>query len=184
MKNTENAYGWPAKTFHWVIGLGMIGMVVFGLWMHEQPAPGKFAYYGIHKSTGMLILFLGILRLRWKLKNTTPKTLGHHNAQKHAARIVHILLYVMIIGIPLSGYVMSMAGGYPVSFYGLFNFPNLIGKNKEIGSIAHTIHGFVPIFVLGGLLALHIAGALYHHFVLKDETLKRMLPGKLIKNKK
>ena len=176
LENTKHSYGLVSKIFHWVMGIGMIGMIIFGLWMHEQPAPGKYAYYGIHKATGMLILFLATLRIIWNIRGMKPESLSPQRWQKCLATLGHTLLYGMMILIPVTGYIMSTAGGYKVGFYGLFTFPALIEKNKDLGGLAHSLHGILGLYVLGALIIVHIGAAIYHHKILNDKTLTRMLP--------
>lgn len=174
--NTQTDYGWPAKTLHWLIGLLIIGMLALGLTMGDFEGDTRFALYGIHKSIGAIILGLVVLRLLWRWTNYNPllpedfSPLG-----RLAARGGHFLLYVCMLAMPLSGWVLSNAAGYPVSVFGWFNLPAIVGKNHDLHELAEEVHEWVAY----GLIALiigHIAAALYHHFIRKDLVLRRMLP--------
>jgi cytochrome b561 len=178
IKNTSDSYGLIAKTFHWIIAPMIIGMLAVGFIMTAmEPAPTKFFIYGLHKSTGIVILGLVFLRLLWRIYNPSPKlprelTSWHRRMGKLSPIVLYSLLFLM----PISGYILSEAGGYPISIYGLFTVPNFVEKNAEISKLASTIHEY-GAFVFIGILILHLSAALYHHFVLKNSVLQRMLPS-------
>jgi cytochrome b561 len=177
MKNTATSYGWPAKAFHWLIGLTIIGLLGVGLWMEDLEPPFKYEIYGLHKATGIVVLALAALRLAWKGIN--PSVLlpeGLSRAKQLLAKVTHILLYVGMFAMPISGWAMSNAAGHSVSIYGLFTIPALVEKNKMIAGIAHEAHELIG-YGLMALIGLHVLAAIYHHVILKDNVLKRMLPG-------
>lgn len=178
LKNTAESYGAVAKGFHWVIAVLIIGLLAVGLYMSDLPPdPFKFQLYGMHKAFGITVLGLAVLRLLWRFSAVVPASLPHHAQwEKFLARAAHYALYALMIAIPLSGWAMSSAGGHPVSFFGLFEIPPLVGKNPELGHDLAELHETLA-WTLMGVLALHIAGAIKHHFVDKDETLRRMLPS-------
>lgn len=180
-KNTSTNYGPISKFFHWSMALIMIGLVLVGFYMSDLSySPFKMDLYYFHKSFGLLILWMVGLRLIWKHLTTTPEKIKTHAKwEKLLAAFAHILLYVSMIGMPLSGWVMSSAGGHPVSFFGI-DMPTLIDKNKEIGGIAHNVHEYLG-YVLTAAIALHAIGALKHHFMDKDETLVRMMANPMRK---
>ena len=172
--NTEEEYGLIAKTFHWVIAVLIIGLLPVGLGMGTLPNdPFKFQIYAMHKSFGLLVFFLGLTRIIWRFVSPPPEHLeSHAKWEVTLASAAHFWLYVCIIGMPLSGWLMSNAGEFPVPFFGL-QMPALIGKNEALGDLFYNVHeilGYTLLFVLG----LHAAGALKHHVIDKDETLKRM----------
>ena len=176
MKNTENSYGSVAKGFHWIVGLLMIGLVIVGLIMDDFEAPFKFEVYGWHKALGIAVLALASLRLIWRFMNVQPKSMPTHKPwEKTLAHAAHWALYAAMFIMPLSGWAMSSAGGYPIDFFGLFEVPPLVEKNKELGGIFHEIHEIAG-YALIGLIGLHAAGAIKHHVLDKDDTLRRMLP--------
>lgn len=173
--NTDDEYGLVAKSFHWLIAVMILALLPIGLFMGGmENSPFKFQVFAMHKSFGLLVFFLGLLRLVWRLFiSPVPDHMENH---KHwevmLARAAHFWLYVCIIGMPLSGWLMSSAGEYPVPFFGI-PMPALMGKDENLGHLfkeTHEILGYTLMFIL----ALHIAGALKHHIMDGDETLQRM----------
>ena len=175
-RNTTERYGAFHQLLHWLIGLGMIGMVFFGLVMEDiAPEGNKYAYYGLHKSIGITILILVAIRLFWRFTNPIPHLpAGMTKWQILLAHGVHLGLYVVMIGMPLSGWMMSSGGGHPVSLWGI-PMPSLIEKDKTIGHFFHEAHEIGGWVVLA-LVGLHVVGAIFHQFVLKDGLMMRMLP--------
>ena len=176
MKNTENSYGSAAKGFHWIIGLLMIGLVILGLTMGDFEAPFKFKLYGWHKALGIIVLGLAALRLIWRFINVQPKSIPTHKPwERILAHTAHWALYASMFIMPLSGWAMSSAGGHAVSLFGWVTLPPLVEKSKELGGIFHEIHEYAG-FTLIALIILHAVGAIKHHFIDRDDTLRRMLP--------
>lgn len=177
LKNTEEKYGAVAKLFHWVIGITIIFMLAFGLWMSDLPmSPDKFKYYGIHKSIGALVLIAAALRLLWRLTNKQPelpKDMPWY--EKLGANLSHIALYIMMFFMPLVGWAMSSAAGFPVTVFDAFTLPNLTSPSPEKVDLFKLLHYYGGLFMIG-LISLHALAALYHHFWHKDNVLKRMLP--------
>lgn len=180
IKNTKQGYGILTKLFHWMIGPSIIYLLYLGFTMSGlENSPEKWSQYATHKSIGMLILFASVLFYIWRSFNKkpeAPKTMSE--SQKLISNIVKYSLLAIMFIYPLSGYLMSAGGGHAISFFGLFEFPLLIEKGQvifgsEIGGIAKAVHGYL-LYITGGLLVLHISGALYHHFIQKDDVLKRM----------
>nr|VFJ54190.1 MAG: cytochrome b561 [Candidatus Kentron sp. DK] len=175
LKNTETGYGAIAKAFHWLLFL-MIGfMIVGGNMIAAMPRGAeKFEAIGAHKSLGLLILALILFRLAWRLVNVRPKDPeGVSAIQNRIAHAAHWLLYGLMLAQPLTGILMSQAAGYPVSFFGLFQLPALLGKNPPLAEFFHGAHGVVWV-LLALVVITHAGAALYHHFVLKDDVLRRM----------
>lgn len=178
LKNTENSYGLVAKSFHWILFMMLAFSIVAGNLMASMPnTPEKFQATGLHKSFGLVILLLVLLRLIWRLVNTRPDdskdTTPVQNLMAHA---MHGFLYLIMFAQPLSGILMSQAFGYPVKFFGGVAFPTLIEKNKEIAEFFLSAHGTIWI-VLVVVVFVHAGAAIYHHLVLKDNILKRMTFG-------
>lgn len=181
-KNTAERFGAVAKGFHWLIAVAVIGLIAVGLYMEGlDPAPFKFSLYFWHKSIGITVLALAAVRLLWRFTNTHPATLATHQKwEKTLAKIIHPLLYVCLFAMPLSGWAMSSAKGFSVSVFGWFTLPNIVGENKELGGLLREAHEYIA-WVLIACIILHFAGALKHHLVDKDSTLRRMLPfGKIV----
>lgn len=141
-----------------------------------ENGPNKFFWYGLHKSFGISVLILVCLRLMWKLKNSRPMLPDSLTVlEKHLVKIAHALLYVMMFAMPLTGWLMSSAAGFSVSFFGLFILPDLIAPNRELVDLFKELHGFCAYFLIA-LVALHAIAALSHHFYHKNNVLRRILP--------
>lgn len=180
LKNTKERYGGVAKGFHWLVAVIVLGMLPLGYYMTGLDfSPFKLQLYGLHKSFGTLILFLVILRLVWRLGGPVPQSLPqHHKWERRLAHITHYALYAALFLMPLSGWVMSSAGDFPHSFFGLFEMPDLTEKNKAIFDQSRFMHEVLACALIV-LVGLHFAGAVKHHIIDRDETLLRMLPGAL-----
>lgn len=175
IKNTVTDYGVIAKAFHWSMALMMMGLLLAGVYMVGlENSPFKFQIYGLHKSFGIIILIMVIGRIVWKHMNAKPKAMETHKKwEKILAKLAHVFLYFGMIGMPLTGWLMSSAGGYPVKVFG-FPIPDLIEKNPDFGKLMNQSHMIFGYMLIAAIL-LHVAGALKHHFVDKDNTLKRMM---------
>jgi cytochrome b561 len=176
-KNTNSAYGSVTKLFHWTMAAIVIGLICLGLLFDEIEAGLlKIQLYGLHKSFGILVLFLVTCRILWHLYSKKPALVdGMKPFEVMAAKAAHHFLYVAMIGMPLSGWLLSSAAGRTVSFFGLFSLPDFIQENHDLRELfgeTHEILGYTLIITI----VLHVAAALKHHLVSKDATLKRMLP--------
>ncbi len=173
-KNTNQNFGLISKGFHWGIALLILGLLVMGYYMVGLTAsPFMFTLYGLHKSFGILVFGLVVLRLLWRIASIPPDALLSHKPwEKHLSKLVKLVLYASMIGMPLSGLVMSFSGGYPVRFFGV-ELPTLIGKDEDLSELMELVHLYVSYAFLISLF-LHVLGALKHHFIDKDKTLKRM----------
>lgn len=176
-RNTMTRYGAVAQGFHWLVALLVIALLAVGLYMTGlKPGPDMFKIYAFHKSVGITVLVFAVLRLVWRLSNPHPQALPTHQQwEKFLAKLVHVFLYFAIIGMPLSGWIMSSAKGFPVSVFGWFTLPDLVGPSKDIGKLANEFHELIA-YALIAAIVLHVAGAMKHHIIDKDSTLRRMLP--------
>lgn len=177
-RNTTERYGMVAAGLHWLIALTILGLLALGLYMTSlKPSPAMFKLYFWHKSFGITVLSLATLRLVWRLTSIHPLALPTHATwEKFLARLAHVMLYVCMFVMPLSGWIMSSAKGFTVSVFGWFNLPNFVGENPALSRLMVTVHEWIA-WILIGLIALHAAGALKHHLIDRDATLRRMLPG-------
>ena len=179
LKSDATRWGGAAKFFHWTIVLAILAQGVLGLVMVEMPKrPSTIPYYSFHKSLGITILSLAVLRLAWRLFDARPRDVaGMPPWQALAARFGHALLYVLIFAVPLSGWLFDSASSLrPLYWFGLFKLPSLTGgKDDAIREFAEGAHEFL-FWVLILVAAGHAAAALAHHFIHRDETLVRMLP--------
>ena len=179
LRNTTSSYGALAKILHWSMGIIFIGLIPLGLWMSGlESSDLKWTVYGLHKSLGITILGLVALRIGWRLINTTPRMpVDSASWEIRAAKLTHLSLYVLMLAMPLSGWVMSSAGGHAVTFFSLFGLPEIVEKNPDLGKLAWNAHGYLG-YVAIGFISLHILAALYHHLFKRDDILTRMLPSK------
>jgi len=180
IRNTSTQYGAFSKFLHWAIALLVLFQVYLVYWkqwmLPEKSEIAKFYINGLHKPTGIVILVLAIIALFWRWVNAKPGfPSSMPNWEKKSAVLVHRLLYLGLLVMPISGFVMSVAAGYPPNFFGLYQFPQWIEKNKEIAGLFFEIHQFAG-FLMIALVFIHILAALKHHFIDKDGILKRMLP--------
>jgi cytochrome b561 len=178
LRNTSSRYGALAQLFHWIIVALIIVQFTLAKIADDLPRGGlrQFKVLFYHKSVGITILTLATLRLLWRWTGTTPSlpnTLRPFEVK--LARITHALLYALLFAMPLSGWIMSNAENFPVSYFGWFVLPNLVQPNKGFGEIMDQTHA-VLFEVLLSVTLLHVAAALKHHFWHKDDVLKRMLP--------
>ena len=183
VRNTTRRWGVPAIGLHWLVALLVIGMLIVGFSMvrfYEDDLARKFELYQLHKSFGFTVFCLAALRLGWRALNPTPAlpdTLKPY--ERVLARVTHWGLYVLLAALPISGWLMSSASplGITTRVFDLFALPNAVSPDQALFDLLHEVHEILA-FVLAGLLVLHVAAAFKHHFVLKDDTLKRMLPGR------
>jgi cytochrome b561 len=176
-RNTTRSWGSVSKTLHWLIVLLILNQWVIASRADALPlGAAKLQALALHKSFGMTILALAIVRLVWRWLNPVPSLEGLAKKWERAlAGLSHVLLYGLIFAIPLSGWLMSSARNFPVSWFGLFQFPDLVGPDKSFYDLMHGLHGqlFAALVIVA---LLHIAGALKHQFIDKNEVLRRMLP--------
>lgn len=177
LRSTRDQYGSLAKLLHWAIALLIFYLLYLGFTMGDM-AMGleKIKRYGLHKSLGMSVLTLAGIRLLWRLSGPAPALpVNLRWYERRAAQVTHGMLYGLMFLMPLSGWLMSSAAGFPVSPFGWFTMPDLIAPSKDARHFWHEAHEIIA-FVLIGLIALHVIGALYHHFYYRDDVLRRMLP--------
>ncbi len=178
MKNTSSSYGLLTKIFHWVLFIMLTIAVIAGNVVHSMPkGDEKMEMLGQHKAFGVLILTLVLLRFLWRLINTKPDHIpGVSAAQAFLSDVMHWGLYVLMLAQPLSGLLMSQSAGYPISFFGLGTVPTIIGENEQLADFFHEAHEIIWVLLVVAVVG-HIAAALHHHFIIKNDTLKRMTHG-------
>lgn len=177
LKNTRIRYGLVAITLHWLVALTVIGLAILGLWMvdlsYYSPYYRSAPFW--HKSIGLTLFAVLLLRLLWRGFNPRPAHLPNHKRwELGLAGVVHVLLYLLLFVIVLSGYLISTETGQGISFFGWFEVPALITGLTAQADRAGLVHYWVAIAVLV-LAGLHALGALKHHFIDRDDTLRRML---------
>lgn len=178
LKNTPDAYGLITKSLHWLIGALILFLIGLGLYMTSlEPTAAIFPLYARHKSFGVVVLVLALIRIGWHLYSKRPALAGTFKPwEKKAAEAGHFFLYVAMLGMPLSGWLMSSAAGRSVSVFGLFTLPDLVTKDEALKDIFKETHE-VLAYALIATICVHVLAALKHHFINKDGVLRRMLPG-------
>lgn len=194
----SNRYTKTAIVLHWLIALGIFGMLAFGWYMTDLPreAPKQIAYdlfdwglvtwqlaeaasprtfyFNLHKSIGITLFALIIFRIFWRISHRPPAPLASLKAwERKLSTGAHHLLYLLMVAIPVSGLVMSIASKYGVKWFGLDFIAGI--DSKPLREIFHEVHEIAGLLLVA-ILALHILGALKHKFVDKDDTMKRMMP--------
>jgi len=189
-------YSKVAVILHWLIAIGIFSMLAFGWYMAELPkdAPKQIAfdlfdfgiytlqlseavsprtfYFGLHKSIGITLLALIIVRFLWRLTHKPPAMLTSYQPfERKLATGVHHLLYLMMFAVPLTGLIMAAASKYGAKWFDVTIIPGF--DNEMVRDIFHEAHEIAGVLIVA-ILALHIAGALKHQFIDKDETMKRM----------
>jgi len=180
MKNTTERYGAVAQLFHWMIVVLIITQFVLAIKAGNLPlGPAKIATLAQHKSVGMTIFALAVLRLLWRLINPVPAIpTTSPRWQQIGAHISHVALYGLILITPLLGWIMSSARNFSVSWFGLFTLPDLVQPNRARYDLFHEAHEILA-WTLLAIAVLHAAAALKHHFFDRDNVLRRMLPLRL-----
>lgn len=176
-RNTEERYGLVAVALHWLVAIVVLGLFILGLWMVE------LTYYDpwykrapeLHKGIGVLLLLPLALRLAWRLVSPPPGPEPRQSAfERRAARIAHALLYLLLLAVISTGYLISTADGRPIDVFGWLSVPATITWLPNQADLAGEIHLVLAIGLIG-LATLHAAAALKHHFIDRDATLLRML---------
>ncbi|MFC4160908.1 cytochrome b [Chitinimonas lacunae] len=169
-------YTLPARLLHWLSALSIIAAFLLALSFDGMPLGlAKLKLINYHKWVGITVLGLVALRLLWRLRHRPPALPADTPPwQARAAHVTHGLLYVLMIGVPLGGWLMSSAKGYPVVYLGLLRLPDLVSTNQELAAQLRTLHE-LGAWVLIALALGHAAAALKHHLIDRDDILKRML---------
>ncbi|MGB9152167.1 MAG: cytochrome b [Alphaproteobacteria bacterium] len=185
MSSTESAsYTRTAKVLHWLIALAIIFMLALGWCMDFFPkGDPRFAAIQLHKSIGITILLLSFVRLGWRsIHRAPPFPTSMSLWEQRAAHAGHLLLYVAMIGMPLTGWAMVSASprNIPTILYGVLPWPALpyfstIENKKEMSHFMDNVHD-ISAYLLAALIAGHAAAALKHHFISRDDILLRMTP--------
>jgi cytochrome b561 len=178
IRNSITRWGSVAQLLHWLIVVLIAIQVTLALIADDLPlGMKKLAMLARHKSVGITILALAVIRLIWRWANPThpalPGTLKPY--ERVLANFTHAALYILLFAMPLSGWMMSSARGFPVSWFGWVQLPDFVPKNKALYDAMLETHEVLAI-TLGLVVFLHIAAAVKHHVVLKDNVLRRMLP--------
>ncbi|MGA9421029.1 MAG: cytochrome b [Rhodanobacteraceae bacterium] len=181
IRSDARHWGLLARTFHWLIVAAILVQGTVGLVMINLPRrPSIIPVYSFHKSLGLTILALAVLRLAWRAFDRRPEEPpGMPHWQVIAARVSHVLLYVLLFALPLSGWLFdSIASLRPLYWWGLVRMPSLTGGALPAWKDAAANLHATLFWTLFGVAALHVAAALKHHLIDRDDVLRRMLPGR------
>jgi cytochrome b561 len=179
VKSSAEQYGAIAQLLHWAIVVLIVWQIVLAGQAEDAGSLlQKAKLLTTHKSVGMTIFMLAVLRLLWRLTTGAPAEVPAPRWQQRVAAVNHWLLYALILLTPLVGWMMSSAKNYSVSWFGLFTWPNLVAPDEGRYQLFHTVHATLARTMVV-LAFLHIGAALKHHFIDKDNVLRRMLPVKL-----
>jgi cytochrome b561 len=183
--DTQSKLSGKTRLLHWIVGVMMISLLSVGVYMEENEA---FALYPWHKSFGVLIVVFVLWRIVWRIKSGWPTPVrDYRKVEKILAKVVQYVLIIGSILMPVSGFLMSVMGGQGVDFFGIELFARnpdpvnpmeVVAINGTVAKAAHVVHGELGEILIVAVL-LHIVGALKHHVIDKDGTLRRML-GKSI----
>jgi cytochrome b561 len=186
-------YNGVAMAFHWVIAALIVVNIAMGLYMGDlgRDDPMKFTIVQWHKSIGLTVLVLSLARLGWRLVHPVPRLpAGMHPFVAGFAHFTHYFFYFLIIAIPLSGWIFTSASplGNGTDYFGLFTWPSLpgfAGQTREQLKPVHDLFNGVHVYLAWSaivLLPIHVAAALYHHFLRGDDVLRRMTPGAKVRD--
>lgn len=176
IKDSPKGFGLVAITIHWVsallifflfgLGIYMVGLSYYDDWYHKGPE--------LHVSLGLVVLLLMLARIVWRLVNPAPLDLPAKPLQKKAAKAVKLALYIFIMVVLISGYLITTAEGQPASLFNLIKFPVLVELSPANVDLAGELHEYFAWGIMA-LVIIHAMGALVHHFILRDRTLVRMI---------
>ena len=177
MQSTQQRYTGVAIALHWLIAAALLSTFLLGQYMTRLDlSPVKLKLYSYHKWIGVTIFLLVLVRLVWRILHRPPAHSSTMPAWQHkAAALTHFLLYALTLSIPISGWLMSSASGFQVFYLGHFPIPDLLAKNKESAEQLKQLHESLNWTMLA-LVTLHVAAAMKHHLVDRDDVLRRMLP--------
>ena len=177
LRSSGVRWGGISRFLHWLFFVALAFQVSWGLWMTTLPVGvHKIKVYAFHKSLGLTLLALACLRLAWRLIERRPGMPPMPVWQRRAAQTVHVLLYLLLFALPLTGWLYNSLSGFPLRWFELVHVPALTGSNDALKSQVRDLHETLA-WVLVTLVALHAAAAIKHHFLDRDHTLASMLPG-------
>lgn len=175
IKNSFMEYGSIEKVLHWLIALCVIALLGLGFTMGTfKDEPFNHELFMIHKSIGLTVLALTLIAIIWRAFNVKPSLEQLPLWERRSANLTHLSLVVLLILMPLSGWIMSVAAGYPPTYFDLFTLSLPISKNKWLADNGQLVHETLALFVLFFVI-LHILGA-FKHLMEGDQIMQRMLP--------
>jgi cytochrome b561 len=174
LNDSNQHWGWPGKVFHWLSAVLIIIQIPLGFYCNKMKlSPLKLDLFVWHKSIGFVILLLVISRVLWRISRSAPTAAPDTAILMMLAKTAHGLLYVLLILLPISGWIISSAANIPISLFWLVELPAITGPDEALKDVAGMVHR-TCVVVLLALLTLHIGGALRHHYILRDNILRRL----------
>jgi len=178
-RNSPDRYGAVAQCFHWLIAALLV--VQYGIGLYGVRLGSGFEQLVVlarHKSLGITLFGLALLRLAWRAWNPPPPLPGDmRRAERSLAHASHALLYLLLLALPVTGWLFSSASGISVSWFGWVVLPDLVGASAPLADALLRVHIGLSL-LLALTVTLHVAAALWHHRVRHDTVLRRMLPGR------
>ena len=177
MKPAMQRYTGVAIALHWLIAVAILGTFLLAQYMTNlQLSPAKLKLYSYHKWIGVTIFLLVLMRIAWRLAHRPPLPPASMPAWQHsAASIAHFFLYALTLAIPVSGWLMSSASGFQVVYLGVIPIPDLMAKSKDAAQELKQLHEALN-WLMVVVVAMHVAAALKHHLIDRDDVMRRMLP--------
>ena len=177
-RNNPGSFGWVTRLLHWITAVLVLTALPLGLWIAEmEPSLSAIKYFGYHKTIGITILALCVLRILWHRVSPPPEPLpGKSPWQDRAARAVHRAFYVLLLAMPLSGWAASSATGIDTVVFNRWTLPRIAPVSETWEAAGFALHGLLGS-LLAAAVALHLAGALHRAFVSRDGTVARMIRG-------
>jgi cytochrome b561 len=178
LSNTTTSWGRVSRYLHWIMAVLLTGQVLLGRYAEAlERSPEKLSLMMWHKSIGISLLLLVSVRIIWIRLNPAPGSVpGTASWARYASGLAHGALYVLMVAIPLTGWLMNSAKNIPFQLFRLVPWPNLLKPDAGLGEIFEFWHSQLVTLLLV-LVCIHVAAALWHHFFRRDATLKRMLDG-------
>jgi cytochrome b561 len=181
LKNPDDRWGTVSQSLHWLVVVLIVVMAYLGLTMTDLPnTPYKIRIYALHKSVGLSILALVALRLLWRWYAGAPRELPGPHWQRRMATLTHAGLYLLLFAVPISGWVMNSAAGFPLPWFGLVHLPPLVAHDEALHELSEDWHEWL-FWALVVLSLAHAAAAFWHHLFQGDATLARMLPRRWLR---
>ncbi len=176
LTNSKKSYGWVAITIHWLSAALVFGLFAVGYWMVDLDYYSNWYHTAphYHQSVGLLLTLLTLVRLIWMLANPKPLLLSEKQWQNRLAHLVHLLLYLLLLSLFASGYLIVTLDGAPIAMFNWFELPSVLVIEDELKQLVGEIHKYAA-YALMALVTLHALAAFKHHIINKDKTLLRML---------
>jgi cytochrome b561 len=180
-RNTPDRWGSVSQFLHWLVVALIVAMAWLGLTMTDLPdTPRKVQLFALHKSIGLTILALVVLRLAWRGFAGAPAALPMPRWQRRIAIATHGALYALLLAMPLSGWIVNSSSGFPLHWFGVVRVPQFIGRNDALNALAKEWHEWL-FWTLVVVATAHAAAAFWHHLFRQDATLARMLPRRWLR---